>query len=241
MKKLITVLSLILFLLLPVYSFAAGSSLTVTDDTGPVKNKQTGNVIRTITITFVADDTDGSIPDLTLNEVTSGIKSYYPLIGWSIFQVIIDGDHAGAHDGSDGASVLSDTDAGFDVDQWVGYTVSNSTDGSSGTITANTASTVTATLSGGTDDDWDNGDSYTIATEPTENSELYIYQGGQDILGGGGVDQVDNTTENTVYCTVNSNQITPPIISDLVITMTQEAPATNDAVGTIKLVLSSAP
>jgi hypothetical protein len=41
-------------------------------------------------------------------------------------------------------------------------TVNNTTDGSSGVITANTETTVTAVLSGGTENDWDNGDSYTI-------------------------------------------------------------------------------
>jgi len=237
MKKILAILCFTVLFLLPMTGFGAGSSMTVTNDTGPIKNKQTGDVIRVITITFVADDTDGSIPDLTLNDTTSGINRYYPLKGWSIFQVIIDGDHAGTHDGSNNASVLSDTDAGFDADQWVGYTITNSTDSSSGTITANTASTVTATLSGGTDDDWDNGDSYTIATEPTENSDLYIYQNGRDVLEGNGVDQVDNTTERTAYCMVDGAVATPPIISDLVITVTQASTATNDAVGTIKLIL----
>jgi hypothetical protein len=174
---------------------------------------------------------------LTLNNATTGINRYYPLTSWNIFQVIIDGDHAGAHDGSNNATILSDTDAGFDVSQWVGYTVSNSTDGSSATITANTSSTVTGTLSGGTGDDWDTDDAYTIATEPTEDSDLYIYQGGRDILEANGVDQVDNTTERTVYCMVNSQPAAPPIISDLVITLTQASSATNDAVGTIKLIL----
>jgi len=237
MKRSIMCLLVIAFLLLPLAVFGAGSSMTVTNDTGPIKNNQTGDVIRIITVTFVADDSDGSIPDLTLNDATSGINAYYPLKSWNIFQVIIDGDHAGTHDGSANAAVLSDTDAGFDVNQWVGYTITNSTDSSSATITANTKSTVTGTLSGGTDDDWDNGDSYTIASEPTENSDLYIYQGGRDILEGNGVDQVDNTTERTVYCMVNSQPAAPPILDDLVITLTQASTATNSAVGTIKLIL----
>lgn len=238
MKKLITLLCFMVLLLIPLSVFGAGSSMTVTDDTGPVKNKQTGDIIRTITITFVADDSDGSIPDLTLNDTTTGINRYFPLKSWNIFQVIIDGDHAGTHDGSGNATTLTDTDAGFDVDQWVDYTITNTTDSnSSGTITANTASTVTATLTGGTDADWDVGDAFTIAAEPTEDSDLYIYQGGRDILEGNGVDAVDNSTERTVYCMVNSQPAAPPIISDLVITLTQATSKTNDAVGTIKLIL----
>ena len=45
---------------------------------------------------------------------------------------------------------------------WAGYTVTNTTDDSSGGITANTATTITATLSGGTEDDWDDNDAYFI-------------------------------------------------------------------------------
>ena len=234
MKKLITILCFAILLLLPLSGYGAGSSMTVTNDTGPVKNKETGDIIRTITITFVADDSDGSIPDLTLNDRTTGINTYYPLKSWNIFQIIIDGDHAGAHDGGDDAAFLTDTDAGFDPGQWVGYTITNGTTAATATITANTASTVTGTLSA---DDWDNGDTYTIAAEPTENSDLWIYQGGRDILEGNGVDQVDNSTERTVYCMVNSQPAAPPILSDLVITVTQASTATNDAVGTIKLIL----
>ena len=236
MKRLIMILCFMVLLLMPLSVFGA-ASMTVTNDTGPMENKQTGDVLRVITITFVAHASNGSIPDLTLNDTTTGINRYYPLKNWSIFQVIIDGDHAGAHDGSAEATALTDTDAGFDVNQWVGYTISNATDSSSGTITANTASTVTATLAGGTDNDWDVGDTYTIAAEPTEDSELYIYQGGIDLLEGNGVDQLDNTTERNAYCMIDGAIATPPIISDLVITVTQQSSATNDAVGTIKLVL----
>jgi len=233
MKKLLGFLFLIMFLF-PVLVFGAGSSFAILSD---VTNRSggDGHYIRTLTLKFVADDTDGSIPDLTLNASTTSIDR--PLTGWCIFQVIIDTDHAGAHDGAANASVLTDTNAGWDVNQWVGYTISNATDGSTATITANTASTVTGTLSGGTQDDWDVGDTYTIAAEPTENSDLYIFQNGRDILEGNGVDKVDNTTENSVYCMVDGQPATVPIVSDLVVTVTQAATATNDAIGFIKLIL----
>jgi len=233
MKRLIIGLCFLAFLLLPLSVFAA-ASMTVTNDTGPIKNQQTGSVIRVITITFVGAASGGAIPDLTLNDTTTGINRYYPLKNWSIFQVIIDGDHAGTHDGSADADTLTDTDAGFDVNQWVGYTITNAATAATATITANTASTVTGTLSA---DDWDVDDTFTIAAEPTEDSDLYIYQGGRDMLEGKGVDAVDNSTENTVYCMIDGAAATPPIISDLVITLTQAATATNDAIGTIKLIL----
>jgi len=74
----------------------------------------------------------------------------------------IDYTQTGSHDGGDGQAILTDTGASWDINRFVGYPVRNLTDGSSGTITANTATTVTATLSGGTDNDWDNGDNYSI-------------------------------------------------------------------------------
>ena len=62
---------------------------------------------------------------------------------------------AGTHDGSSGAAVLTDSGEDWGTDQFIGYTLSNTTDGSSTTVTSNTATTITGVLSGGTDDDWD--------------------------------------------------------------------------------------
>jgi len=62
------------------------------------------------------------------------------------------------------ASVLTDSTASFAIDgTLIGQTINNTTDGSSGTITAVTATTITATLSGGTSNTWTSGDAYTIA------------------------------------------------------------------------------
>jgi len=69
---------------------------------------------------------------------------------------------SGSHDGDNNVSILTDSGESWAVNQLVNRTISNTTDGSSGTITANTATTVTATLSGGTDNDWDTNDNYTI-------------------------------------------------------------------------------
>jgi len=68
----------------------------------------------------------------------------------------------GQHNGSSNVAVLSDSLASWTVDQFVGEVIHNLTDDSNGTITANTATTITATLSGGTDDDWDAADVYLI-------------------------------------------------------------------------------
>jgi hypothetical protein len=76
---------------------------------------------------------------------------------------ILDGQKAiGTHTGSSGASVLTDSTKSFTINELVGYYLVNTTDNSSTTITANTATTITGTLSGGTDNDWDAGDSYKV-------------------------------------------------------------------------------
>ena len=67
------------------------------------------------------------------------------------------GDDAanGTQDGGDGQAVMTDSGESFTVNAFVGFMIHNETDGSSGIITANDATTVTATLTGGTDNDWD--------------------------------------------------------------------------------------
>jgi len=70
---------------------------------------------------------------------------------------------SGSHDGSSGASTLTDSTASWTTDEFVGKKIVNVTDGSTGSITANTATTITATLSGGTENDWDAGDEYRVA------------------------------------------------------------------------------
>ena len=69
---------------------------------------------------------------------------------------------AGNHDGANGAAILTDSGESWTINQLIGKTINNTTDGSSGTVTANTATTITAILSGGTDNDWDAADAYTI-------------------------------------------------------------------------------
>ena len=70
---------------------------------------------------------------------------------------------ATGHDGLANAAVLTDTAATFITEGVVvGDAIRNTTDGSSSTITALTATTVTGVLAGGTDNDWDIGDLYEI-------------------------------------------------------------------------------
>jgi type IV pilus assembly protein PilY1 len=71
---------------------------------------------------------------------------------------------AGSHTGSDDSSVLSDNSADFVTDGiQVGDVIFNTTDGSYGTVTGVTATTITATLTGGSHNDWDADDGYTTS------------------------------------------------------------------------------
>ena len=71
--------------------------------------------------------------------------------------------YSGTHDGASNNADLIDTGRDFTtVTIRVGDIVKNVTDDSTGVITAIVDDTITATLSGGTDDDWDASDVYEI-------------------------------------------------------------------------------
>ncbi len=76
----------------------------------------------------------------------------------------------GTHTGSNNASTLTDSGASYTTDEYVGYTIYNTTDGSQGLITANTATTITAILYGGTENDWDTNDVYVIGAALNSDS-----------------------------------------------------------------------
>lgn len=68
----------------------------------------------------------------------------------------------GTHTGSNNVSVLADSGATWTTDQWAGYFIKNTTDGSWAKVVSNTTNTITGTLYGGTDNDWDTSDAYSI-------------------------------------------------------------------------------
>ena len=78
--------------------------------------------------------------------------------------VVFDGPtYTGTHTGANGSATLTDATGHF-PQSLIGATVNNTTDGSSGTITAISGDglTITAALAGGGDNDWDTGDAFTI-------------------------------------------------------------------------------
>lgn len=74
----------------------------------------------------------------------------------------------GADDGAGTLAYMTDSGESFTVDEFVGWTIYNVTDGSSAVITSNTATLVYGTLIGGTDNDWDTGDKYIIGYKLAE-------------------------------------------------------------------------
>jgi hypothetical protein len=124
----------------------------------------------------LAFDPDGKVTPITFTRVAAGyytfaFASQYPdeggvnrslALSHGVAMPVDPVTYRGAHTGSDGASVLTDSSQSWDTNELVGAVVYNVTDGSHGVITANTATTVTATLAGGAEDDWDNGDDYLI-------------------------------------------------------------------------------
>lgn len=67
-------------------------------------------------------------------------------------------DNTAIHTGANNASVLTDAGQTWVTNEWVDLIVRNDTDLSLATVTANTATTITGTLAGGTDNDWDTND-----------------------------------------------------------------------------------
>jgi len=78
--------------------------------------------------------------------------------------------YQGTHDTGNNVATLEDSTASFPTDSTlVGDELYNETDGSTGTITASTANTITAVLGGGAENDWDYvapgpGDTYHVSS-----------------------------------------------------------------------------
>jgi len=103
---------------------------------------------------FASQYPDEMATDINLSLI-GGMASHSNLVTYS-----------STHDGGNNVAVLTDSTQAWTVNALVGQIVYNVTDGSSSTITANTATTVTGVLSGGTDDDWDTSDEYRIGHLP---------------------------------------------------------------------------
>jgi len=111
----------------------------------------------------VTNNTDGSSATIISNTATTIVAT---LTGGTEDDWDTSDTYSLVRDDDD-VAILEDTTQSWATNEWVGETLNNDTDGSFGTVTANTATTITATLTGGTDDDWDVGDNYSISRNET--------------------------------------------------------------------------
>jgi hypothetical protein len=111
----------------------------------------------------------------------------------------------GSHTGGTHSTVLTDPSADWDDGYYEDFVIKNITDGSQGTITSNTATTITVSiLTGGDNNNWQSGDEYAVfVARPTEGwgTPLYAYYGlGHLVLGG--------TNSDAHHLNPSSNQST---------------------------------
>jgi hypothetical protein len=157
-------------------SSSGDDELDITDDNP--SDRSTDNII-TLLGSYNIDDTasehlyDGSIIQSSGNVVYDGIVNFgNPEIELGIMQdgaVLSDdwwnqgGSHGTATGGS--TSTLTDTGQSWTTNEWVGYVVRNTTDGSQGLITANTATelTIADLMYGGTNNTNASSEVYFIA------------------------------------------------------------------------------
>jgi len=126
-----------------------------------------------VTLTKLEYDT---VAEMKTVNVSAGVlvstRGYYLANGQgSATYLVLAPTITGSHTGSNNTSVLTDSTKSWGVNTLIGRVISNTTDGSTATIIANTATTVTATLSGGTDNDWDTSDIYSIAVTADEKRD----------------------------------------------------------------------
>jgi len=165
-----------------VYALYWGSGANNTADLVTVKSQQ---------------DETGITFELTETTATSGIFEAELAMcqGVSI---------TGTHTGADDAAVLTDSTAAFvTAGVVVGDVVHNTTDGSWGVITARTATTITATLAGGTENLWDTGDSYRTVCS-TEDVSIWVAD--DDVIT---VEYTDEDPTRTVTTTVVVESTSP--------------------------------
>jgi hypothetical protein len=123
-----------------------------------------GNTVQDLGVDALKEETN--FTTLTGNWATTGYLN-------GRTNAISIGNCEGAHDGAGDAATLSDSGESLTVDAYIGMTVYNITDGSSCTVTDNDGTTITCTLAGGTDNDWDASDVWQVGPGPTQSGSVF--------------------------------------------------------------------
>ena len=90
---------------------------------------------------------------------------------------------AGTHTAADDQTIMTDSAGAFVVDDLIGEVIYNVTDGSSAIITDNDTTTITGVLTGGTDNNWDTNDVYSIGSMIGRTTHGVINKESGDTLG----------------------------------------------------------
>lgn len=130
--------------------------------------------------------TGGTIDGTVIGETTPAAGSFTDIdasgvITGLLYSTVLT-NAEGTHDGSNNVAIMTDGGESFGTSNYVGMTIYNNTDGSSCTITANTGTTITCTLSGGTDNDWDTNDTWSVAPGPYQSGTLFYISSTTTIL-----------------------------------------------------------
>jgi len=130
-------------------------------------------------------------------------------------------------------ALLTDATKSWIDDEWIGAIIGNTTQGSSGTITDNDATTITVTLTGGSDHNaWADGDTYEIySSDPTITGKgalvVAAMDGAADVdISGRGSSAIGQTGFGT------SQAVDMKVTVD---NAWQFSPGTNDEAGTLKV------
>lgn len=117
-------------------------------------------------------------------------------------------DLTSTHTGGTNAVVMTDSTQAFTVDALIGYTIVNDTDGSSGVITDNDLTTVTvASLSGGGDNQWESGDTYTLTDIPSNVFDGFRFNNCDVNMSNIDISIVNGSSRHALYITGLNNRI----------------------------------
>jgi len=120
----------------------------------------------------------GAKVDLT-STISQNVETSGYLAG--LMRAVIVAVPSGVQDGGDDAALMTDGGIDLGADTLIGMTVYNVTDGSSCTITDNAATTITCTLTGGTDNNWDNNDVWQVGPGPAQAGSVF-YVGSAGVI-----------------------------------------------------------
>jgi len=171
--------------------FGGGADISVVNPL-PVTDRATGKVVASLLggITIAAGDTStlaDCLHPVNLNDcarfLALTVEARYNAVATQGIRVHVitspSNSEGGTHTGGMGVAVLTDGNAHFRIPNgMVGLTVVNQTDGSSGVITANTETTVTAVLAGGIANVWNTDDVYYITGAGYDTGDFDTWEPG---------------------------------------------------------------